>query len=563
MENPSFSIFSLAAQAADVRYRESIDRASHGKKSDIGVRLRGNVQVCDRLVRKALDLKPAQPITRMLAALTVACPEPLLAECLDQAWSGDRRDPPHPLVAAYLRDQEPDEFRFDQSSAIEHSVAPYGLIQEVLLCHGLSPTPDSILLLADIGRAARISYALGLSEVHVMLADVTWMKHNRSIRDRFAEEDEYRDSLVVCQDKRERLYKALKLKVDIFEISDNEGPTAISLSRLREAARMHREIAVALWGEEVLEPHDPGIKALVGQSFESLMPHRLEALPAAIRPLLRTPRFGAAIEDSLRPYLIILRAVSELFSSFDEDVFIYYLAQFYAQDAYKQFLKVAVYSELKFDRYYDEHHDIFAGFASGDMQSQTTVRRRRVGRTVPVRRYAYFPQYRLSDLKVLPYTSLSLDVKKSDEPLETLLDKMILLRDCGEKTAGENLAKIERVLRSTSLLARNRLISDLLSFTHLLVSRVRSEAQRGTPLEQSIQRLGKRIAEELYSPATSMNHYMKNFQEWLTAIDDPHSVHPFHLKPYNWDEARWSDEMFRNAATFIFELLMAVRRLGP
>jgi hypothetical protein len=60
-----------------------------------------------------------------------------------------------------------------------------------------------------------------------------------------------------------------------------------------------------------------------------------------------------------------------------------------------------------------------------------------------------------------------------------------------------------------------------------------------------------------------MKHYAMNFQEWLSAIDDPYSVHPFHLKPYNWDEARWSDEMFRNAATFIFEVLMAVKRLGP
>jgi hypothetical protein len=558
------TLFSLAAQVADVRDRERIERAEEGKGANRGsLRPQRNVQFHDRLVRASLDLKSRQSITEVLKALVVACPDVLLDQAYQLAWGSGRAGrgvPPPPLLERYKQELKAGDFKFDGSGTIESDIGRAGPIREVLLCHGLSPAPDTILLLADIGRAARISHSLGLNEVHVMLADVTWMKHNRSVLGRFKNEDEYSDQLRICQDNRLRIYKALGLKCDVFSISPNQGSTSISRPRLQSASEAHRQLAEALWGSRVLEPHDVNTKTLIGQSFANMRPHHLELLPPHMQTMLKFPGFARALEDALKGQLSILRAVSELFSAFDTDIFVYYVAQFYAQNAYRQFLKVAVHSELKFDCYYDEFNVHFAHFVVDGVATQGTMKGRRHAQ-LPRRRYMYFPQYRLADLEVLPYTSLSLDVNKSKEPLPDLLNRLILLRDCGEETRDKHLEKIGRVLRLTPLAARNRLISDLLSFAHLLVSRVRIEANPASALAASITSLGRRIHDDIYSNAYELTDYPRLFSEWLTAIDQPHHVLPFHLKPYTWDEERWSDQMVENAAVFIFELLTATRRI--
>jgi hypothetical protein len=54
-------------------------------------------------------------------------------------------------------------------------------IRSVLICHGLSPIGDSVALLAEIGRAFRAAWSTGW-DMRVMLADISWMSSNRSIR---------------------------------------------------------------------------------------------------------------------------------------------------------------------------------------------------------------------------------------------------------------------------------------------------------------------------------------------------------------------------------------------
>jgi hypothetical protein len=562
------TLFSEAARSADLRDRERIERAKAGKGADPGsLRLQRNAQFHDRLVRASLDVKPKQPVTDVLMALTVACPEVLIQQSYRLGWGPAREQPaagdgPPALLEHYQNELNASDFSFAGSGAIESDVAPKGPIREILLCHGLSPTPDTVLLLADVGRAARISHAMGLGNVHVMLADVSWMRHNRSVLSHFADENEYSDQLRVCQDNRLRIYKALKLKCDIFSISAHQGSTSISRPSLQSASVVYRELAVGLWGERVLGPHDVETKALIGQSFNGMKPRNLGLLPSQIQALLKFPECASALENSLKGELKILRSLSELFSSFDEDIFVYYFAQFFAQNSYRQFMKIAVCSEFKFDSYFDRNYEHFVRFASEDASASVPLRRRRNRESkLPLRRYVYFPQYQLGEFDLLPYSSLSLDVIKSKEPLADIFDRLILLEDCGDKTPSVHLDKIQKVLRLTPLVARNRLMSDLLSFAHLLVTRVRAEANPESPLAKAIYGLGKGIELDIYSREYGMADYPLQFSDWLKASDKADSVLPFHLKPYTWDDKRWSDDTLDIAALFVFELLMSMRRI--
>jgi hypothetical protein len=421
--------------------------------------------------------------------------------------------------------------------------------------------PDTVLLLADMGRASRISHALGMGDIRVMLADVSWMRHNRSVLGHFTDEEEYIVQLRVCQDNRRRIYEALGFKLDIFAISAH-GKTGINRPRLQSEAIKYRMLAAALWGDRALDAHDVPTRALIGQSFNGMNSTNLAMLPSQIQALLQFPECARNIESSLSYELKILRSLSELFSAFDEDIFVYYFAQFFAQNNYKHFLKVAVSSEVKFDSYFDRNYDQFVQFAANDVTTKAPVRGRRTRETkLPLRRYVYFPQYRLGKYEVLPYSSLSLDVTKSDAPIEDIFSGLILLNDCGEKERPARIAKIANVLSLTPLAARNRLVSDLLSFAHLLVTKVDAEAAQGTPLAKTISALGKSINLEIYSASAGMRLYTQQFSSWLKASDDEDSIIPFHLKPYTWDEERWSAGIFDLASEFIFELLMSVRRI--
>jgi hypothetical protein len=562
-------LFAEAARSADLRDRERIKKAENSRDVDRALlRLQRNEQFHDRVVRACLGVKPSEPITATLKALTVAAPEILLQKCYLLGWGparkqGEAVDGPPGLLEDYQTGLAATDFSFAGSGTIEVDITPDGPISEVLVCHGLSPTPDTVLLLADIGRAARLSYALGLADLRVMLADVSWMRHNRSVLGHFADEDEYADELRVCQDHRIRIYKALKLKHDVFSISPFEGSSGISRPRLQKASERYRQLAAGLWGDQVLEAHNSDTKALIGQSFNGVNSKNRSVLPGPIQALLKFRRAANAIETSLSRELRILRSLSELFSSFDEDIFVYYFAQFFAQDKYDHFLKVAVCTEAKFDTYFEKHYEYFKQFAqdgsSSDGEGEATESETAI--MPPLRRYAYFPQYQLADLELLPYSSLSLDVVKAKEPLRDLLGRLILLEDCGLAKRDEHLAKIGSVLNLTPIGARNRLVSDLLSFAHLLVTRVNGQSDRNSPLGRAIAQLGTYIAEDIFSSKSDMTDYPLQFSNWLNSIDKDDSILPFHLKPYTWDEEKWTSGAMEKSASFIFELLMTMRRI--
>jgi hypothetical protein len=150
--------------------------------------------------------------------------------------------------------------------------------------------------------------------------------------------------------------------------------------------------------------------------------------------------------------------------------------------------------------------------------------------------------------------------REKRKPFHAFSNQLILLDDCNGDP-DRYLGKIASVLSATPILARNRLISDLLSFAHLLVSRVRAEASPGSALGRSIYALGKVIGDDIFSKKLAMKDYPRVFAKWMTGIGEEKSVLPFHLKPYTWDEERWETETADLAARFIYELLMAIERI--
>ena len=171
------------------------------------------------------------------------------------------------------------------------------------------------------------------------------------------------DQLRVCIDKRKMLYKALNLKYTTFGITDyGENDTHIKKSDILNAAKKYRELATVLWGKESLCKQNASQKAIIGKSFNGLNKKSLSNLPDYLNILLGFNKIGSSLESALTDELAILRTLSELFSTFEEEVFIYYFAQYFAQSKYNNYLKMAPYSEVKFDSPFEKKSSHFNTF---------------------------------------------------------------------------------------------------------------------------------------------------------------------------------------------------------
>lgn len=422
-------------------------------------------------------------------------------------------------------------------------------LEYALICHGLSPTSDTILLLADIGRSVRVSNAIRLRKQKVLLADVSWIKYNRSINQLFKKR-EFLDQLRVCLDKRKRLYRALGLEYKVFGISDFEQDEHILVkSEIINHTKEFRELAKLLYGKKALEPlKSKEIKQVIGKSLGQI-PSKLEIhLPPTIRALikLKNKKVGYALEEVLDTDLKILRTVSELFSSFDEDIFVYYFAQYFAQTYFKDYIKIAPISETKFDQPFLMHSEHFSKITSKEKEQK--------GESDQLA-YVYCPQYKLGGLNLLPYCSISGDVLKKSIPVEELLNGTILLADSYEN----EVEKIIGVLTKTETVHRNRLISDIFSFVHHMYQTL--PIKNKEILFNKIEPISAQIANQIASENDTPDKYCIIFSEWIKAIDKPNAAIPFHLIPYFWEDEDWDLDRIKNVSEFIITLLEIVNNI--
>ncbi len=491
------------------------------------------------LVRASLGVSQGIEIDTRLQALCVAAPEFLFSGIFKLGYGKSRHnkksidDSVAPqLLKSYYKEFENDAILKEPVKLVE--AIKNNTINKALLCHGLSACNDTILLLADIGRSVRISYALGLQNFEIMLADVSWIKHNRSLNRIYNSTKEFVDELRVCLDKRKRLYEVLNLNYTAFGISEKiNNKCYISRKNLASKMSKWRDLANVIWGENVLDAHSIEVKRAIGTTFDKInLKKENKYLTNAFKMLLSVNNeVPKKLEEMLRSELSALRTISDLFSTFDEDIFMYYFAQYFAQSQYTNYLKIANISEKKFDEPFSKKSSDFSVLVGSNDVLSSSVEINRDHQL-------YLPWYQLGKLKLLSYTSTSGDVLKNyDENEKVNLDKFsaatILLDDYGN----EKIKKIEEIILNTPIEHRNRLVSDILSFIRLLLKNDIPDE-----LKKYILELSKDIGNQMVSTENDIETSKTIYSDWLQSIGKNDAVMPFHLIPYFWEEEDWTDK---------------------
>ena len=276
--------------AAHERFKEEIERASKGKKVDIArIKRRQNELYHVRLTRACLGISQNSELNDSLYSLAVALPEGLMSKMHFMGWGDARKQKkldskPPELLKSYFNDFASFYNAANAPRIIERIKNKE--INKCLICHGLSPASDTILLLAELGRSIRLSKALGLDSIEILLADISWIKYNRSIGQKFDRGD-FLDKLRVCIDKRKRLYHALGIRYTTFGITDyGESKTHIKKNNIMQTAKKYRELSSVLWGDICLKKQDSAMKAIIGKSFHGLSKQNLGKLPEYMQILL-------------------------------------------------------------------------------------------------------------------------------------------------------------------------------------------------------------------------------------------------------------------------------------
>lgn len=448
--------------------------------------------------------------------------------------------------------------------------------RHVLIAHGLSPISDSVLLLADIGRAARVSLALDHNDgLQVMLADVSWMSYNRSVR-RFAIPDERLSfGLKSCLDQRQRLYKALKIDFTLHEIKSYPERNSINSEKLKLIAEKYRALVEMLWGRDVWTPHgphdhdDPTVKArdISKQIREPLSSSNLDP-SSPLRALTAFPNGLESLEVALKPHLDVLREIVSRFQVLSDDTMYYFFAQYYAQQQYRgKCLKICPTSERNFDEPFDK---LDATIRTWGEAHQTAIQRNtKVGSRKPRMMAVYMPQYRLNGWNLLPYTPLSLDAtRQSSHDVDQVIDRVIMLTDRDEQA----LDKIRKIVRQTATRPTdlNRIVFDIIWFMiwcarHDLADvieracKARGLSSREALFDGILAGLGKTVAIES-DRATRIG---KAWERWLRSLDgetQPSYV-PSHIQVASMTAQDWTEGALDAATILIAVANEAVRQL--
>ncbi len=495
--------------------------------------------------------------------LFVALPDRLLGKVAYLCLGNTRRPTDDSLMPDVITGDMLDCLRTYDEMGLEtrfvnlESQATLERLKYVLICHGLSPIGDSVLLLADLGRGFRVSRALGLP-TKVMLADVSWMNSNRSIRKfESLSESDIDTGLRVCLDKRRRLYEALSLSSDLKEISPYDRAGTISGRKLEMIGKRYTALASALWGSPTVGPLSRKQVSLIVSSLDRAMTGPEDNVPEHMRALAQFPRALVELENELKPHLEILRAIAKQFNSFDADVFRYFFAQYYAQDAYRGVgMKIAPLSERKFDEPYDELDVYFRAWGEGHSTSQAMME----GTPRPSQALsgAYLPHYRIGDLRMLPDSPISLDALNLPTMDHTQLVSGMVPLDPPELP----IEAIKGTLERTPVPDRNRIMADLVSFIQLCVARWTPDGIR-----DQCRSLGFVDFDTFLG---SLPEAVGNGLRTEIALDDPQSVeemwitwlktietdkYPSYLPPHMYflllEHSDWGEELLHKSAQLV------------
>ena len=391
----------------------------------------------------------------------LAVPERLLSRVGYLCLGPTRDEPSGTAIAPDIHDNAAELLREYNEMVTDFThldSTSFSSVNSVLLCHGLSPIGDSILLLAELGRGYRLAWALDLP-LKIMLADVSWMKFNRSVRQfKSLTEQHIKNGLVQCLQRREKFYRMLKTEHNLQEISSFDQPGFISGLKLHRISELYQSLAQVVWGKNGRLSVDD--IRLINKPLHERIFEKSNTLPNHLATLGLFPKTLAAMEDSLKPHLEILRKVASGFSTFEGEVLSYFFSQYYAQQPYKgKTVKLAPESEMGFDEPFNSLDVYFQAWGEGHSTSDLLTRRLPEIKDNPPLAGIYLPQYRIGGLALLPYSPLSLDALRFREEGHQHVVNWMLPID--EPLTAE---VVLRVLHETPLVHRNRLVSDLLSY---------------------------------------------------------------------------------------------------
>lgn len=427
-------------------------------------------------------------------------------------------------------------------------------INSMLICHGLCSLGDSILLVADIGRCCRIADLLHIAKQQVMLADLTWIRHNRSLNSVYQDYDDFNDLLRITTDKRSRLYASLGLEEVRFGISDYHMPfDCVSYTGILDLVTRLLNFAEAVWGTECRMPHDKLLKKKIGTSLETIAKNERLANNRSVKAMVAVHDSAASgLEETLSNELAILRTISDKFGVFDEDVLLYYLAQYCAQNRFENYVKIASSTERKFDQPFESLSERF--YSMLKKIDPKLIDEKSDARKNNCQRQVYLPTYRLGQYEMLSYYALSKDVMKQNAA-DKISETTILMGLIGENS----LPIILKVLKDTPTVHRNRLLSDLISFLYLL--------SRCCGLPKSMVSALHRFFTDEFSDCVDMIVSYDKIAKRISSVyanylqTEGGSMTPAHFFPYLLEESDWDEERFKSAADIIEEILILVKRI--
>jgi len=405
-------------------------------------------------------------------------------------------------------------------------------VKNVLLCHGLSPSEDSLVLLAELGRSMRVGATLDLG-VDVMLLDWDWQLLNRSTRQiQSLDAEKLVCGLKAKQQQRISLYQNLGFKVHLVSLDH------AALDQIVE--RLHR-LVDRLW-------QVPTNGILTKQEVERICQIDSETWSSDVD---------------------LIRYVAKQFVSLDADIFKYLIGQFWSQaPLHAQSVKLAAESESKFDEAFQKLYRSFLQCEVGSSHG--------VDLSANVAR-VYAPHYRIGRLRQLSYTPFSLDMMKVSE---VLANHSMIANQTISIDAACNFTHITNLLRNTPLLDRNRLLADVSSFiiysSRRLDNAVADDVCRETSLLSGVglvnatQSLAKvfgmvapavaagYLAECQQTSGKSSRAMLKAWREEATSNLTPNSV-PAHIYFSLLEESDWTESLLESA-TFICALAIGLYR---
>lgn len=381
---------------------------------------------------------------------------------------------------------------FDSKLNIAESLtlAQQGNIQKVHLYHALSALPDSILLLAEMGRATRIAAfldaaAAGLSDSKLQ---VPLQKGVRLTGPSFAYLGMKMRALGISASDlegavrgRQAIYAIGGFRVTVDELEGDSG----------EGKRVHRpeDELIKEFFRNAGTPPATGREALAawGDSLEALIPQDLQV-------------------TDWRRLVACAKKAADKTGEVSVATITYFMGESAVLHDDPNTLKVAVESERSFDSFFKQ------------FEKELTLST------------FYFEQYRFGDKKVLPYNSWSGDLSALDA---TAVPQHVILLDPVEDTSHADAA----LILATRPEDRCRWVADYLSFIQF------AKILRTAPkVRNALIAVDPRIQESMEWHAELLP---QNTMKWLERIGSPEADGipnvPAHFIPFLWTEDEWKD----------------------